>query len=105
MLKFILFSSALFMLVVLPSSMDAAFAHPHFDQVMINDHTHNPQTQNIPLNDMMKLQTATIPFHSPQENKLPWAFVEGNVPNHVKGYPVIIQIFKDIVQFTLLKQM
>ena len=32
---------------------------------------------------------------TPNENSLPWAFVEGAIANHVEGYPVIIQIFKE----------
>ena len=41
------------------------------------------------------MKKTTVFFHSPQSNTLPWAFVEGNVANHVEGYPVIIQIFKN----------
>ena len=49
----------------------------------------------------MNYEKSTIFFHSPEENSLPWAFVEGNIANHVEGYPVIIQIFKnnDAVHF------
>lgn len=29
----------------------------------------------------------------PENNSLPWGFVEGKISNHVEGYPVIIQIY------------
>ena len=44
---------------------------------------------------MIGLEKTTVFFHSPENNVLPWAFVEGKIVNHVEGYPVIIQIFKD----------
>ena len=72
-----------------------AFAHPHSGQIMIDGHTHEPQTEIIPLNGMIALEKSTVFFHSSEENSLPWAFVEGNIANHVEGYPVIIQIFKN----------
>jgi len=62
---------------------------------MVNGHTHESQTEIISLGGMIALEKSTIFFHSPEENSLPWAFVEGNIANHVEGYPVIIQIFKE----------
>ena len=78
-----------------------AFAHPHPGQVMINGHTHEPQTEIIPINGMIGLEKTTIYFHAPKDNTLPWGFIEGNIENHVDGYPVIIQIFNngDAVHF------
>ncbi|MDF2426065.1 MAG: hypothetical protein OPY08_06515 [Nitrosopumilus sp.] len=93
--KIILFSSLLILTFLLTFSIDSAFAHPHSGQVLINGHTHEPQTEIISLNGMIALEKSTIFFHSPAENSLPWAFVEGNISNHVEGYPVIIQIFKN----------
>ena len=43
----------------------------------------------------MALEKSTMFFHISEENSLPWGFVEGNISNHVEGYPVIIQIFKN----------
>lgn len=99
--KLILFSSILILTFLLTFSIDSAFAHPHSGQVLINNHTHESQTETTPLTGMMALEKSTIFFHSPEENSLPWAFVEGNIANHVQGYPVIIQIFKnnDAVHF------
>ncbi|NND86479.1 MAG: hypothetical protein HKM23_03975 [Nitrosopumilus sp.] len=93
--KFVLFSSLLAVSLLLSFSAGSAFAHPHVGQVLINGHTHDPQTQTFPLNDTMALEKSTILFHASTSNTLPWGFVEGNVANHVEGYPVIIQIFKD----------
>ena len=93
--KIILFSSILALTLVLSFSVESVFAHPHSGQILINGHTHESQTEIIPLTGMIGLEKSTIFFHSPQENSLPWAFVEGNIANHVEGYPVIIQIFKD----------
>ncbi|MFB5619532.1 MAG: hypothetical protein ACE5RC_00170 [Nitrosopumilus sp.] len=93
--KVILFSGILALTFVLAFSIDSAFAHPHPGQILINGHTHQPQTEIISLGGNIALEKSTIFFHSPEENSLPWAFVEGNIANHVEGYPVIIQIFKE----------
>ena len=99
--KIILFSSILSLTLLLTFSIDTAFAHPHSGQVLINGHTHEPQTEITPLTGMIGLEKSTIFFHSSEDNTLPWAYVEGNIANHVEGYPVIIQIFKnnDAVHF------
>ena len=91
----VLFSSLLTVAILLSFSTGFAFAHPHSGQVMVNGHTHESQTEIILLGGMMALEKSTIFFHSPEVNSLPWAFVEGNIANHVEGYPVIIQIFKE----------
>ena len=93
--QLVLFSSILTVAFLLAFSVDSAFAHPHSGQVMVNGHTHESQTEIISLGGMIALEKSTIFFHSPEENSLPWAFVEGNIANHVEGYPVIIQIFKE----------
>jgi hypothetical protein len=93
--KIILFSSFLALTFVLSLTVDSAFAHPHSGQVLINGHTHQSETEIIPLSGNIALEKSTIFFHSPSENSLPWAFVEGKIANHVEGYPVIIQIFKE----------
>ena len=93
--QLVLFSSILTVTFLLAFSVDSAFAHPHSGQIMVNDHTHESQTEIISLGGMIALEKSTIFFHSPEENSLPWAFVEGNIANHVEGYPVIIQIFKE----------
>ena len=99
--KFLLFSSIFLLTILLSFSMDSVYAHPHSGQLMISSHTHEPQTEIIPLDGLIGLETSTVFFHTPQSNTLPWAFVEGNISNHVEGYPVIIQIFRnnDAVHF------
>ena len=83
------------MTFLLSLSIDSVYAHPHSGQVLINNHTHESQTEITSLNGMIGLEKTTVFFHSPENNVLPWAFVEGKIANHVEGYPVIIQIFKD----------
>ena len=99
--KIILFSSIFALTILLSFSVDSAFAHPHPGQIVINGHTHEPQTEITPLNGMIGLEKSTVFFHAPDANSLPWGFVEGKIANHVEGYPVIIQIFKnnDAVHF------
>ncbi len=89
------------MAIVLSFSVDSVFAHPHSGQIMVNDHSHETQTEIIPLNGMMGLEKSTLVFHASEDNTLPWGFVEGKIANHVDGYPVIIQIFQnnDAVHF------
>lgn len=41
------------------------------------------------------LQQKIILMHIPEDNTLPWGFVEGKVINPAEGYPVIIQIYKN----------
>jgi hypothetical protein len=93
--KIILFSSFLALTFVLSLTGDSAFAHPHSGQVLINGHTHQSESEIIPISGNIALEKSTIFFHPPSENSLPWAFVEGKIANHVEGYPVIIQIFKE----------
>jgi hypothetical protein len=99
--KIVLFSSIFTLMILLSFSVNSAFAHPHPGQIMIDGHTHKAHTETIPLNGLIGLEKSIIFFHSPEENSLPWAFVEGKIANHVEGYPVIIQIFKgnDAVHF------
>ncbi|QDI88739.1 hypothetical protein Nisw_03970 [Candidatus Nitrosopumilus sp. SW] len=99
--KIILFSSVFVIAMFLPFSMDSVFAHPHLGQILINGHTHESQTEIIPLNGMIGLEKSTVLFHAPEDNAFPWGFVEGKIANHVEGYPVIIQIFQnnDAVHF------
>jgi len=93
--KVVLSSSLLILTFLLTFSLDSAFAHPHSGEILIDGHTHEPQTEITPLTGMIGLEKSTISFHSSEDNTLPWAFVEGKIANHVEGYPVIIQIFKE----------
>ena len=99
--RIVLFSSIFVMTIFLSLSVDSVFAHPHSGQIMVNDHTHTSHTEVIPFNGMMGLEKSTLVFHTPENNHLPWGFVEGKIANHVEGYPVIIQIFQnnDAVHF------
>ena len=45
--------------------------------------------------DSVRLVKKVISMHIPEDNKLPWGYVEGKVINAAEGYPVIIQIYKD----------
>ncbi len=91
----IIFLVGIFAVMMFSLTPSFAFAHPHSGQILIDDHTHEPQTETILLSGSIALEKSTISFHSSEENSLPWAFVEGNIANHVEGYPVIIQIFKN----------
>ena len=93
--KIILFSSILALTLLLSFSVDSVSAHPHSGQIMIDGHTHEPQTEIISLGGSIALEKSTVFFHIPEKNSLPWAYVEGNIANHVEGYPVIIKIFKN----------
>ena len=81
--------------ILIFSSLSFVFAHPHSGQILINIHTHQPHTEYIPLNGIMGIEKTSLLFHTPEGNSLPWGFVEGKIENHIAGYPVIIQIFKD----------
>ncbi len=101
MSKIILFSSIVVMTFLVGFSIDSAFAHPHVGQILINDHTHESQTETVRLYGNIGIEKTTVFFHSPEDNILPWAFVEGKIANHVENYPVVIQIFNgnDAIHF------
>jgi hypothetical protein len=90
-----LFAMMILSVIIILSSSSFVFAHPHPGQILINGHTHEPQTEYIPLNGVIGIEKSSIMFHTPEENSLPWGFVEGKIANPVVGYPVIIQIFKN----------
>ena len=97
----ILLSGVFTLAVLLSLSSDFAFAHPHSGQTFVDDHSHAQQTEIVSLGGMMALEKSTIILDLPENNLLPWAFVEGKIANPVEGYPVVIQIFKsdDAVHF------
>lgn len=43
----------------------------------------------------VEMVSAELAMSVPEGNTVPWAFVEGSVPDHAPGYPVIIQIYSD----------
>lgn len=53
----------------------------------------NSKTQIIPIDESIGLEKTTLTLSIPENNKRPWAFVEGKISNHVPEYPVIVQIF------------
>lgn len=84
-------------LVILTSlmliSIPVVEAHPHTGIIQTDNHTHEPLTEIIPLNNGIGIEKTTLIMHAPADNKLPWGFVEGKIANHVLDYPVIIQIY------------
>lgn len=53
----------------------------------------NSSTETTPLNSSIGVEKTTLKMIIPENNKLPWGFVEGKISNPVPDYPVIIQIF------------
>jgi hypothetical protein len=90
-----LFAISILSVILVFSTTTIVFAHPHSGQILIDSHNHEPQTEYIPLTGIIGIEKTSLIFHTPEENSLPWGFVEGKIANHVAGYPVIIQIFKD----------
>lgn len=90
-----LLASSIIGLVIIFSSMSSVFAHPHTGQVQIDSHNHQPQTKYFPIDGVIGIEKTTIMFHAPEDNSLPWGFVEGKIENPVAGYPVIIQMYKE----------
>ena len=90
------FSFAFATLIVFSlSSVSNVYAHPHTGHIGINEHTHESNTEIIPLDASIGLEKTVLFFHAPADNSLSWGFVEGKIANPVAGYPVIIQMFKD----------
>ena len=72
-------------MILFPLSVNSVSAHPHSGQILVDGHTHEAQTEIIPLNGLIGLEKSTVFFHTSDQNSLPWAFVEGNIANHVEG--------------------
>lgn len=51
------------------------------------------QTELLPLSDSIGLEKTTLLMNVPENNHLPWGYVEGKIANPVLEYPVIIQIY------------
>ena len=51
------------------------------------------QTELVPLNDSIGLEKTILVMNVPENNHLPWGYVEGKIANPVLEYPVIIQIY------------
>jgi hypothetical protein len=94
-MNYLKFYAIVLLSVIVISSSSFVFAHPHAGQTLINGHTHQPQTEYFPINGIIGIEKTSIVFHSPEENSLPWGFIEGKIEKPVAGYPVIIQIFKN----------
>ena len=56
----------------------------------------HPQITKTSLGDGTTQIKTLMGMIIPEDNKLPWAFVEGTVSNAAPGHPVIIQIFKSL---------
>lgn len=52
-------------------------------------------TQYTQLTGITSIEVTTVPLVIPENNSLPWGYVEGKINNPVSGYPVIIQFFQD----------
>ena len=90
-----LLAASILSVIVIFSTTSLVFAHPHLDQLQTDTHSHQPQTEYIPINGIIGIEKTSLSFHAPADNSLPWGFVEGKIANHVEGFPVIIQIYKD----------
>ena len=68
--------------IVLISLFSSSFADEQFSN-----------TEVIPIDGNIGIEKTTLTFSVPEDNNLPWAFVEGKIANPVLDYPVIIQIY------------
>ncbi len=57
-------------------------------------------TEVISIDGNIGIEKTTLTFSVPNDNNLPWAFVEGKITNPVLDYPVIIQIYDNDDQIT-----
>ncbi len=57
-------------------------------------------TEVISIDGNIGIEKTTLTFSVPNDNNLPWAFVEGKIVNPVLDYPVIIQIYDNDDQIT-----
>lgn len=50
-------------------------------------------TDLTPIGSNIAIEKSSVTLSVPENNSLPWAFIEGTVSNPVPDYPVIIQIY------------
>ena len=53
------------------------------------------QTTVTPLDDELSLEETVMTLVIPENNTLPWAFIEGKIQNPAPDFPVIIQFFNE----------
>lgn len=75
--------------IVLISLFSSSFADEQFSN-----------TEVISVDGNIGIEKTTLTFSVPNDNNLPWAFVEGKITNPVLDYPVIIQIYDNDDQIT-----
>lgn len=75
--------------IVLISLFSSSFADEQFSN-----------TEVISIDGNIGIEKTTLTFSVPNDNNLPWAFVEGKIANPVLDYPVIIQIYDNDDQIT-----
>ena len=92
-----LFGIALLTMIVAMSTSSLVLAHPHEGNIPIDGHSHEPQNEYIPINGVIGLEKTQLTFHASENNSLPWAFVEGKIANPVVEYPIIIQIYREVI--------
>jgi hypothetical protein len=64
--------------------------------IMLTPTTFADQTSEIiTANENFQLVKIEIPMNISSDNVLPWGAVYGTIKDHVNGYPVIIQIYKN----------
>ncbi len=76
-----------FVLLTIVIPFDGSFAE------IEQSETTGPITTIIPLNDKLSIEKTIMTLVIPEDNILPWAFVEGKIGNPSPDYPVIIQFF------------
>jgi len=77
--------SALFVLLTIVTPFNISFA----------EYEESQTTTITPLDDELSIEETVMILVIPENNTLPWAFVEGMIENPAPGYPVIIQFFND----------
>jgi len=75
--------------IVLISLFSSSFADAQFSN-----------TEVISIDGNIGIEKTTLTFSVPNDNNLPWAFVEGKIANPVLDYPVVIQIYDNDDQIT-----
>ena len=63
--------------------------------IMISPTFADQTSEIVVTKDNFEVVKTTIPMYIPSDNTLPWGAVYGTIKDHVVGYPVIIQIYKN----------
>ena len=90
-----IFALGIFSVVMILTVAVMPYSLAESDEMPITETSSTDTTTIVPLTDETHLEKTVTTLNIPEDNTLPWAYVDGIIKNHVEGHPVIIQFFNE----------